>query len=72
MIFREDLFLYNCPQESLFGSPGGASELGPNTLEAVDAEIKVLLNSSYSRALKILQVHIAFPLAMQQISDVVI
>jgi len=44
-------------QESFFGSPGGASELGPNMLEAVDAEIKVLLNSSYSRAMKILQAH---------------
>ena len=42
-------------QEGIFGS-GGASELAPNTLEAVDAEIKGLLNSSYSRAQKILQV----------------
>jgi len=43
-------------QEGIFGS-GGASELAPNTLEAVDAEIKGLLNSSYSRAQKILQAH---------------
>ena len=55
-------------QESMFGGPGGASELGPNTLEAVDAEIKVLLNSSYSRAQKILQVDIALHLAIQYIS----
>ena len=51
-------------QESFFGSPGGASELGPNTLEAVDAEIKGMLNSSYSRAHKILQVGVSLPIAI--------
>ena len=43
-------------QEGPFGSSGGVGELGPSTIEAVDAEIKGLLNSSYSRAQKILQV----------------
>ena len=49
-------------QEGFFGSPGGGSDLGPNTHEAVDAEIKTLLNTSYTRAFKILQVEIRLAL----------